>query len=238
MVTRAKNNIHKPNPKYGLAAKLGEIEPHTHTQALKDEKGRRAMSDEMDSQNRNHRWDLVPPEVAQNVVGNRWVFRIKRLSDVSIERYKARLVAKGFHQRPGVDFSDTFSPVIKHATIRLVLGVATASNWPLHQLDVNNAFLQGNLKEEVYMTQPLGFMDPDKPYHMCRLNKVIYGLKQAPRACYNELREFLLQLGFKNTLGDASLFVLNKTPVLIYILVYVDDIVVTGNGLAVVNNVI
>lgn len=164
-----------------MTAQLGEIEPSTHTQELKDEKWRREMSDEIDSRNRNHTWDLVPPDIAQNVVGNRWVFRIKRLLDGSIERYKARLVAKGFHQRPGVDFYDTFSPVIKHATIRLVLGIAVASDWPLRQLDVNNVFLQGRLNEEVYMQQPQGFTDPDKPHHIFCLNKAIHGLKQVPR---------------------------------------------------------
>lgn len=149
MVTRAKNNIKKPNPKYGRTAQITETEPATHIQALKDEKWRQLMCDGMDSMHCYHTWDLVPPDAAQNVVGNRWVFRIKRISDVSVERYKSRFVAKGFHQRSGVDFSDTFSPVIKHATIILVLGVATAGNWPLRQLVVNNAFLQENLTEEV-----------------------------------------------------------------------------------------
>lgn len=238
MTTRSKNNIQKPNPKYGLTVQLKEIEPATHTEALKDEKWRRSMSAELDSQIREHTWDLVPPNASQNVVGNRWVFRIKRRADGSIEKYKSRLVAKGFHQKPGVDYFETFSPVIKHATIRLVLGIATARDWPLRQLDVNNAFLQGQLMDEVYMKQPVGFEDRDFPNYVCRLRKAIYGLKQAPRAWYNELRSFLLQLGFTNSLGDASLFVLNKDSVLTYILVYVDDIVVTGSNAEVVERTI
>lgn len=120
--------------------------------------------------------------------------------------------------------------MIKHATIRLVLGVAVAHNWPLRQLDVNNAFLQGHLQEEVYMMQPPGVVDQDKPHHVCRLRKAIYGLKQAPRAWYNELRQFLTSVGFIASLGDTSLFILRSGRHIVYILIYVDDIVVTGNS--------
>lgn len=94
---------------------------------------------------------------------------------------KSRLVAKGYHQRPGIDYHDTFSPVIKHASIRLVLGLAVAHDWPLKQLDINNVFLQGDLDEEVYMTQPPGFIDKDKPDHVCRLRKAIYGLMHSEK---------------------------------------------------------
>lgn len=228
-VTRSMNQIVKPNPKYGLFSQLAEIEPTTITQALKDEKWRHSCGDEINAMTRTGTWDLVPAEQAQNVVGCRWVFRIKRLPDGSVERYKSRLVAKGFHQRPGVDFEETYSPVIKHATIRLVLDVAVKKNWDLCQLDVNNAFLQGTLNEEVYLTQPPGFIDKDHPDYVCRLKKAIYGLKQAPRAWYNEIRQFLLTIGFTNSLADASLFVYNKARVYVYLLLYVDDIVITGS---------
>lgn len=117
-------------------------------------------------------------------MGSKWIFRIKRLPNGFVDRYKARLVAKGFHQRPGVEYHETFSPLIKHATIRLFLGTAVARGWPLQQLDVNNAFLQGPLTEEVYMLQPPGLVEKDKPNHVFRLKKEIYGLEQAPRAWY------------------------------------------------------
>ena len=210
MTTRARNNVRKPNPKYGLTAQLGEVEPRTLSQAMQDERWRRSMGEEMDAQIREGTWDLTPPPVDKNIVGCRWIYTIKRNPDGSIRRLKSRLVAKGNHQQHGLDFHDTFSPVIKHATIRLVLGVAVARNWPLRQLDVNNAFLQGKLHEEVYMVQPPGFVDKDKPHYVCRLKKAVYGLKQAPRAWYNELRKFLLSIGFVASLGDTSLFILKS----------------------------
>ncbi|KAG7593974.1 Ribonuclease H-like superfamily [Arabidopsis thaliana x Arabidopsis arenosa] len=237
MTTRKKNNIVKPNPKYGLTAILHEVEPESHVQALKDEKWRRAISDEADAFVRNDTYDLVDRSQAKNIVGSKWVFRIKRLPDGTVDRYKARLVAKGFHQRPGIDFHDTFSPVVKHATIRLVLGAAVSKGWPLQQLDVNNAFLQGPLDEEVYMLQPPGLIDKDKPNHVCRLKKAVYGLKQAPRAWYTALKVFLESIGFKNSLADASLFVLHTGSAFVYILVYVDDIVITGTSLQAITRV-
>lgn len=157
------------------------------------------MTSEFNAQVRNRTWDLVPFKPHMNVVGCRWVYTLKYNADGTLGRPKSRLVAKGYHQQPGLDFTDTFSPVIKPTTIRTVLGIAVNRDWPIRQLDVNNAFLQGHLTEEVYMCQPPGFVDPDKPTHVCRLRKAIYGLKQAPRAWYVELKNYLLSAGFVNS---------------------------------------
>lgn len=147
-------------------------------------------------------------------------------------------MAKGFHQRPGLDYTQTFSPVVKPITVRLVVSLALQHNWPLRQLDVNNAFLHGSLTEEVYMQQPPGFIHPDKPHHVCRLRKSIYGLKQAPRAWYQTLSKFLCDYGFANSKSDSSLFVFRKQGMVLYTLVYVDDIIITGNSTAKVNECI
>ena len=131
-----------------------------------------------------------------------------------------------------------FSPVIKTTTIRLVLDIAVHGNWTIKQLDVNNAFLQGELQEEVYMIQPPGFIDRDRPSHVCKLRKAIYGLKQAPRAWYLALKQHLTSTGFTNSLADASLFTRIVNGSYTYILIYVDDIIVTGNDKQVIDQVL
>ena len=201
-------------------SKATDLESTTVTQALKDQKWRRAMSEEYDALVRNGTWELVPPESSHNIVGCKWIFRTKRNSEGSIDRYKARLVAKGFHQRPRIDYHDTFSPVVKPTTIHVVLSIAVSCGWSLRQLDVNNTFLQGHLSESVYMSQLPCFVDDDHPSYVCKLRKAIYGLKQALRAWYHELRTFLIQFGFKNSHDDTSLFVLNATSHVIYLLLF------------------
>ncbi|XP_010445567.1 PREDICTED: uncharacterized protein LOC104728255 [Camelina sativa] len=204
MQTRAKNRITKPNTKLSLhvvASPISLKEPTTIAQALKDPNWSPACSKEYDALTINHTWDLVPPNAHQNIVGCKWVFTTKFHANGVLDRYKSRLVAKGFHQQYGKDYAETFSLVIKSTTIRLVLDVAVKKSRPLKQLDVNNAFLQGDLTEEVYMSQPPGFVDKDRPHHVCRLRKPIYGLKQAPRAWCMALKQHLLDAGFTNSLA-------------------------------------
>uniref|UniRef100_A0A2N9FTS7 Uncharacterized protein n=1 Tax=Fagus sylvatica TaxID=28930 RepID=A0A2N9FTS7_FAGSY len=171
--------------------------------ALQSLHWQQAMRNELHALHQNKTWSLVPRQVDMNIVGSQWVFKTKPKSNGSIERFKARLVAKGYNQLEGLDFYETFSPVIKPTTIRLVLSLAITQGWSLRQLDVKNAFLHGHLKEVVYMEQPSGFSDPINPTHVCRLHKAIYGLKQAPCA-WSSSHTILL-------------------------LVYVDDIIVTSD---------
>ncbi|GKB64405.1 putative reverse transcriptase domain-containing protein [Tanacetum coccineum] len=138
----------------------------------------------------------------------------------------------------GIDFHETFSPVIKSTTIRVVLSLAVTNNWPPRQLDIQNAFLHGNLKEQVYMKQPPAFIDPQRPNHVCLLHKSLYGLKQAPRAWFERLSKALFDLGFKGSKTDPSLFIYSRGDTLLYILVYVDDIIVTGNNKGTIDNII
>ncbi|KAJ0908501.1 putative RNA-directed DNA polymerase [Helianthus annuus] len=233
----------KPNPKYHNSDYVlyhstphSLPEPTSITQALKQPLWREAMQSEFDALKRNQTWTLVPPDNAPNLVGCKWVYRTKFKPDGLVDRLKSRLVAKGFHQRPGLDYVETFSPVVKPATLRLILAIATSFNWPLRQLD--NAFLQGTLTESVYMSQPPGFVDPSYPTHVCKLNKAIYGLRQASRAWYNELKHHLLSVHFKPSISDPSLFINTVTSSPIFILVYVDDIIITGANPSLINSFI
>lgn len=157
------------------------------------------------------------------------MFKLKQKPDGSIDRFKARHVAKGFDQVSGVDYHETFSLIIKSTTIRLILALAVQFNWQIKQLDVSNAFFHSVLDEEVYMEQPQGFVDPSNPTYACRLHKSLYGLKQAPRAWFTRLSHALLEIGFCGSQVDLSLFVYHTNSVHIFLLVYVDDIILTGN---------
>jgi hypothetical protein len=170
---------------------------------------------------------MVPRPPGANIVTGKWIFKHKFNVDGSLERYKARWVLHGFTQRPNIDFDETFSPVVMPATVRTVLSLALSSNWLIHQLNVKNAFLHGTLSETVYCSQPSGFEDSASPQHVCRLNKSLYGLKQAPRAWYSRFATHLLSLGFAEAKSDTSLFVYHKGPDTTYLLLYVDDIVLS-----------
>ena len=187
------------------------------------------MDEEFAALQLNHTWVLVPPPPGHHVVGCKWVFKLKQKPDGTIDRHKARLVAKGFTQRIGIDYTDTFSPVVKPTTVRLILSIAVSRGWTLRQVDVQNAFLHGYIQEEVYMTQPPGFVDPNRPQHVCKLQKSLYGLKLATRVWYSKLSTKLQSIGFIPSKADTSLFILNDKQVVMYMLIYVDDIIIVGS---------
>jgi hypothetical protein len=229
--TRLQHGIRKPK-KFGndfvcLVTVTGE--PRDYDEASKQE-WRNAMDIEYQALKDNKTWHLVPRSDVKNVVDLKWVYKIKRNGDGSIDRHKARLIAKGFKQRYDIDYKDMFSPVVKAATIRIVLSVAETKWWCLRQLDIKNAFLHVELDEEVYMCQPPGYEDPRFPNHVCKLDKAIYSLKQAPHAWYSKLSNKLIQLGFITSKGDTSLFIYRKEGVVIFLLIYVDDIVVASSS--------
>lgn len=186
-VTRLQQGIRKPKVysdgtiRYSNLAATPEESP-TLQQALADKNWKHAMDVEFEALLKNKTWHLVPPKKGRNIVDCKWVYKINRGLDGNIERYKARLVAKGFRQRYGIDYEETFSPVVKAAIIWLVLSLAVSRNWCLRQLDVTNAFLHGYLEEDVFMKQPPGYEDKTKPNYVCKLDRALYGLKQAPRA--------------------------------------------------------
>jgi histone deacetylase 1/2 len=205
-------------------------EPYNLIEALADQNWRQAMEEEYNALIENKTWHLVPPSSNKNLIDCKWVYRIKKKVDGSIDRYKARLVAKGFEQRYGIDYEDTFSPIVKIATIRIVLSLSVSRGWSLQQLDVKNAFLHGVLEEEVYMKQPPGFENPHAPHYICKLDKALYGLKQAPRAWYSRLSSKLCELGFIPSKADTSLFLFKNSGITMFLLIYVDDIIVTGSS--------
>ncbi|KAM1452490.1 hypothetical protein ACFX2I_039449 [Malus domestica] len=243
MQTRSKSGIIKKrvflaSVHSAVEVDLTTIEPATYKSALKVPVWYSAMQEEIEALYSQNTWSLVDLPPNKNLVGCKWVFKIKRNADGSIARHKARLVAKGFSQEQGLDYGETFSPVVKPTTVRLVLALAAQFNWPLRQLDVKNAFLHGILNEEVYMSQPPGFEDSRYPYLVCKLHKSLYGLKQAPRAWNDRFTQFLPQLGFNNTYSDSSLFVKCVGAEIVILLLYVDDIIITGSAAATIQQVI
>ena len=210
MLTRAK---HRANPQPHQALLLTS-EPDSVSEALASPHWFKAMADEFDALKRNGTWSLVPLPPGRQPIGCKWVFRVKQNPDGSVHKLKARLVAKGFHQQIGFDYSETFSPVVKPATIRVVLTLALTRRWIIRQLDVNNAFLNGVLNEEVYMTQPEGFSTGSTL--VCKLHKALYGLKQAPRAWFERLAAALHKFGFIGSKCDPSVCLLSRKYYNIY----------------------
>jgi hypothetical protein len=188
------------------------------------------MRDEHNALLQNDTWTLVPKPSGANVVSGKWVFRHKYHSDGTLSRYKARWVVRGFSQEHGIDYDETFSPVVKPSTIRIVLSLAVSFHWPIHQLDVKNAFLHGHLSETVYCQRPLGFVDTSAPSSVCLLKKSLYGLKQAPRAWFTRFATFAASIGFQASRSDTSLFILRTPEHTAYLLLYVDDIVLTASS--------
>lgn len=160
----------------------------------------------------------------------KWVFKLKLKPDGSISKHKARLVAKGFLQKAGLDYSEVFAPVARTETIRLVLAFANFKGWPLFQLDVKSAFLNGPLEEEVYVTQPPGFEIKGREDKVYRLKKALYGLKQAPRAWNKRIDSFLVQQGFNKCSVEYGVYVRMKGVKMLLICLYVDDLLVTGSN--------
>ncbi|KAK1619722.1 hypothetical protein QYE76_025239 [Lolium multiflorum] len=239
MTTRSKHGFFQPKQHFNLtvSADISPL-PSSYRAALKDPRWHDAMLDEFNALIRNDTWSLVPCPAGVNVVSGKWIYRHKYNSDGSLARYKARWVLRGFTQQAGIDFGETFSPVVKPATIRVVLSIATSHNWPIHQLDVKNAFLHGELAETVYCAQPSGFVDPTHPSHVCLLKKSLYGLKQAPRTWFLRFTTFLHSLGFVSSKSDSSLLILHTPQTTAYLLLYVDDIILTASSTTTLHHVI
>jgi len=174
-------------------------------------------------------WDIVPRPKGTSVVTSKWIYKTKHAADGSMDKYKARFVARGFSQKEGIDYEETFALVARYTSIRAILSIVVVMKWKLHQMDVKTAFLNGVVEEEVYIEQPPGFEENDRHTHVCRLKKSLYGLKQAPRTWYGRINKFLMSLGFTKSKADPNLYykVVDDGPVIL--LLYVDDLFLTGN---------
>ncbi|GKE47108.1 ribonuclease H-like domain-containing protein [Tanacetum coccineum] len=204
MVTRSKVGTVKANPKYNFHVTTSSPIPKSPFHALRDPNWKQAMCDEYKALIDNETWVLVPRPPNVNIV-------------------------RSMCQQQGIDCDETFSPVVKPATIRTVLSLAVSRQWPIHQLDVKNAFLHGHLTETVYMHQPPGFSNSAYPDYVCLLQKSLYGLKQAPRAWFQRFASYAIRAGFHHSKTDSSLFIFHRGPDTAYLLLYVDDIILTAS---------
>ena len=177
-------------------------EPSNFEEAVKYKEWQDAMNDEMQALVNNKTWTLVPKNKEMKPIGSKWVYKLKRNSDGSISRYKARLVAKGYCSKYDLYYDKTFSPITKINIIRTIIIIAASKGWKLYQLDVKNAFLNGELEEEIYMEQPYGYVHTKYSNYVCKLKKALYGLKQGPRAWYAKLVESLMCVGFHEVKVD------------------------------------
>lgn len=212
-----------------------DLEPTFYHQAVKFPEWRQAMKEEIQALEANNTWILVPLPEGKKPIGSKWVYKVKRHADGTIERHKARLVAKGYNQQEWVDYLDTFSPVANMVTVKAILALATIQKWHMHQLDISNAFLNGELSEEVYMSLPLGYNKHSTSSNLvCRLTKSLYGLKQASRQWNVKLTSTLVDLGFKQSKADYSLFTKGQGNNFILLLIYVDDILIAGPDISII----
>ncbi|KAJ0502796.1 putative RNA-directed DNA polymerase [Helianthus annuus] len=209
---------------------LNIADPLTYSDAVKKKEWQDAMQAEIDAINKNQTWLLVDLPNGKNLVGLKWLYKTKVGPDEKIIKHKARLVAKGYSQKYGVDYEETFAPVARFETIRIVIAVAALKGWLLHQLDVKSAFLNGDLKEEIYVEQPEGFEVKGQEGKVYRLLKALYGLKQAPRSWYAKIDGYFSNNGYIKSLNEPTLYVKHSATDVIYICLYVDDIICTSSS--------
>ncbi|GJV19470.1 retrovirus-related pol polyprotein from transposon TNT 1-94 [Tanacetum coccineum] len=204
---------------------LTAVEPKTYKDALTQSCWIEAMQEELNEFKRLEVWELVPRPDKVMVITLKWIYKVKLDELGGILKNKARLVARGYRQEEGIDFEESFAPVARLEAIRIFLAFAAHMNMVVYQMDVKTAFLNGNLREEVYVSQPDGFVDPDNPNHVYKLKKALYGLKQAPRAWYDMLSSFLISQDFSKGSVDPTLFIRKEGKELLLVQVYVDDII-------------
>ena len=222
------DNKFSPAHKAFLESITNVREPRNFKEAMEQEIWRDSMKKEINAFEENKTFSVVDIPPGKKAIGNMWIYKYKFNADGTMERPKLRLVALEKRQVRGRDFKETFAPVAKMTTIRCLLRVVAGKGWIVHQMDVHNAFLHGDLKEEVYMKLPQGFQASGSN-KVCRLHKAIYGLRQTPRCWFAKLTTALKRFGFHHSYVDYSLFVYSKENVELRVLIYVDDLLICGN---------
>ncbi|GAB2301453.1 hypothetical protein Dimus_039376 [Dionaea muscipula] len=209
---------------------LAECEPFGFQEAVEDKAWSQAMDDEISAINRNNTWQLVDLPMGCKAIGVKWVYKLKKDVEGNVVKHKARLVVKGYNQQPGIDFNEVFAPVARLETVRLLLTMAARLQWEVFQMDFKSAFLNGVLKEDVYIQQPPSYAVKGREHQVLKLHKALYGLKQAPRTWNITLDSFLRDIGFSRCPHEYALYVKHNSGCVMILCVYVDDILITGNA--------
>ena len=219
---------------------IDDDEPSNYAEAMKgpdSEKWLEAMDSEMDSMSENQVWSLVDLPDGVRPIECKWIFKKKKDMEGNVHIYKARLVAKGYKQIHGLDYDETFSPVAMIKSIRIMLAIAAYNDYEIWQMDVKTAFLNGNLVEDVYMTQPEGFVDPVQTRKVCKLQRSIYGLKQASRSWNIRFDQAIKEFGFDQNADEPCVYKKTSGSAVIFLILYVDDILIMGNDIPAMTSV-
>ncbi|KAJ9684091.1 hypothetical protein PVL29_016537 [Vitis rotundifolia] len=234
---RSKRDRKETNLGDGFYTFLIDEDPRSYKEAITSPDApfwKEAINSEIESIMYNHTWELVDLPPGAKTIGCKWIFKRKLKQDGSIEKYKARLVAKGFKQRKDVDYFDTFAPMTRIASIRVLIALASIHNLVVHQMDVKTAFLNGDLEEEIYMDQPESCVVPGKEKKVCKLVKSLYGLKQAPKQWHNKFDHVLVTNGYSINDADKCIYSKYEDNTCVVICLYVDDMLIFGTNLEVV----
>ena len=242
--TRSIRGPHKTHLTFAYACLMAESigpDPTTYHQSLQSPaaaKWKAAMDEEYNALVKNGTWTLCPLPKGRKAIGTKWVYKTKTDESGQVSRYKARLVAQGFNQVPGRDFVDTFSPVAKISSIRTLLAIAAIKDFELHNMDVDTAFLQATVTEDIYVQQPLGYRRKggNNENLVCKLNKSLYGLKQSSRNWYKEIDSWLKQYGMLPSTADPCVYTRIHGNQVLIIILYVDDLIIAGNNKKQINN--
>lgn len=228
--------------RYGISAQFAlsaeqfvDADPISIEDAMKRndwKEWKNAIDAEYESLISNNTWTYADLPADRKAISCKWVFKLKRTASGEIDKYKARLVARGFSQERGFDYNETYAPVAKLVTLRILLSIANHKKMEIHQMDVKSAFLNGESDEIIYMEQPDGFK---KGNHVLKLNKAIYGLKQASRVWNNKFNDFMNQIDFKRCASDRCLYVRNDKGKCCYVLLYVDDLLIISGDMRNIN---